>query len=200
MAPGPSPSSARLSPARDPASPPGLTHAEPWSPPGKECAPGLERLPGLQAAAPFPLFPRRHTKRAPCPEEPQGGLSTPLTAPTTGSCYGYMVTLCVWRWGRGWMGPHGPRGEPPRGVAGAAAGLGLSSPDAAASLPPHMVPRRSMGLGLLEAARAELLGGDGGSGASRGRYPTALEVWEDFCDRRPSSLPCRSLPSFWAIH
>lgn len=46
----------------------------------------------------------------------------------------------------------------PRGVAGAAAGLGLSSPDAVASLPPHMVPRRSMGLGLLEAACAELRG------------------------------------------
>lgn len=56
-----------------------------------------------------------------------------------------------------WMGPHGPRGEP-RGVVGAAAGLGLSSPDTATSLPHHMVPRRSMGLGLLEAACAELGG------------------------------------------
>lgn len=61
-----------------------------------------------------------------------------------------LVTPCVWGWGGGWMGPHGTRGKPRRG------GWGRSWPYVfhlwMPGPPSHMVPRRSAGLPLLEAA------------------------------------------------
>lgn len=98
-------------------------------------------------------------------------------------------------------GPDGTtctRGKPWRGggaaswlVAGAAAG-----PDSFISrcpgLPPHMAPRRSVGLPLLGSV-AELSTA-GQSGVQSGVPPAVLEVCEALCSWHPSP-PSKSLPS-----
>ena len=131
------------------------------------------RRPPLRAqlARPVPL-PRRvwgSTPDASCPEvewEPDG-------------------TTCTR--GKPWRGG----GAASRLVAGAAAG-----PDSFISRcpgpPPHMAPRRSVGLPLLSSV-AELSTA-GQSGVQSGVPPAVLEVCEALCSWHPSP-PSKSLPS-----
>lgn len=53
-----------------------------------------------------------------------------------------LVTLHVWRWGRSQMGAHGTTGKPRRGDWGRSRSCAFHPQ--MPSLPPHMVPRRSV--------------------------------------------------------